>query len=662
MSYTKNFCGVLVLLVAGSACAGAAEPAAQPEAAPDSDARLTLLRQLAERVQVATSDGGKLQPVKILPELLYRYSEESRTCPDAVVWAWGDGGRPKALLTLSCQFTPRSKDLRYEFDSLSDKPLVCTIDGQERWRPHGPATGMKIVPGAPAPAEDKAGRMRQIEAILARLQATEVTGRPAARPAAPAPAAAYAYGAPAAEAGDGPAPKDKTSDLAWTAKPVYSYSDAKEGITDGAIFFAGIGKDPEVMLVLEAQRREKTPPGWYFGFNRIALAELHVRLDKNECWKSPRGNSSWDKPYHTFTVSMPGNGDAAKRLQALLQTTVQRSVGRETRYVVPSGDATALVAYIAGLSRYKPEDPVDVVEHGKKFRRALDEAARAILKQEKDPQSDACEVARYILLANRVYRFASAEVKEQRHIVADVNDYLDDQFKKGNAQTAIILAGLAAKAIQQTGQWDWAIKTYTSFAARGKKSDDEAIVRWAATMTEAATDLRNMSEDAPKPSAKEILPSGKLATIDLSKKANRETTDWENGSFQGNGLAELALGDQVLGGVKFRITEKKLQLRGAGKPAAPAKIEGIAVAQKVHRLYFLQATEASVGGTAEGTLLAEFKMHYADGSAASMPVAFGLDVREWWFDRDRETREWRCRAAAWCGRAPIRRRQKETVR
>ncbi len=141
MTYTKKFCGVLVLLVASSAFAGADEPAGQPKAPPDSDVRLRLLRQFGERVQVARSDGGKLQPVKILPEPLYRYSEKSRNCPDAVVWAWSDGGRPKALLTLSCQFGPKSNDLRYEFDSLSDKPLVCTIDGQERWRPHWSGNG-----------------------------------------------------------------------------------------------------------------------------------------------------------------------------------------------------------------------------------------------------------------------------------------------------------------------------------------------------------------------------------------------------------------------------------------------------------------------------------------------------------------------------------------
>jgi len=53
------------------------------------------------------------------------------------------------------------------------------------------------------------------------------------------------------------------------------------------------------------------------------------------------------------------------------------------------------------------------------------------------------------------------------------------------------------------------------------------------------------------------------------------------------------------------------------------------------------------GTVADGTLLAEYKVHYADGSKASMPVAFGLDVRDW-FDRDQGMPVTRGRVA-WTG-------------
>ncbi len=127
---------------------------------------------------------------------------------------------------------------------------------------------------------------------------------------------------------------------------------------------------------------------------------------------------------------MQGNDELAARLQAV----VQRSVDRETRYVVPAGDVKALTKYIQGLSGYQPVDPVDVGEHRKKFRRALEEAAQRILELEKDRESEAYEAARYIVLANRVYWFAGFVSPQQRQIVTDVKDYLDDQLKKGNAQ------------------------------------------------------------------------------------------------------------------------------------------------------------------------------------------------------------------------------------
>jgi hypothetical protein len=279
VAFAKNvICGVLVWLAFCSPLAIAADPVEKTaeEQKPDPvqkaredkklATRLKLFRQLAEKVQVSVEVDGKRTPVKMLPESLYRYREETRHYADAVVWAWGDGGRPKALLTLACFMTPSSRNLTYEFDSLATKPLVCTIDGEERWSPRGPGMEMKVLSGAPTPADDKAARERQIDGLLARLKATELYEEDEVADHSPEP---------------------KTFDLPWT-KPVYRYSDADSGIIDGAICFACIETNPEVVLVLEAQRRKNSPPAWHYGFNRVAYAELHVCFDEKEIWTGPR--------------------------------------------------------------------------------------------------------------------------------------------------------------------------------------------------------------------------------------------------------------------------------------------------------------------------------------------------------------------------------------
>jgi hypothetical protein len=320
-------------------------------------------------------------------------------------------------------------------------------------------------------------------------------------------------------------------------------------------------------------------------------------------------------------------------LNALLQKVAQRSAGRETRYVVPDGDLKALTEYLTSLSQYRPEDPVDVVEYRKKFRLALQETAERILKLETDKKSEAYEAARFIILANRIYWFASAVPWQQRQVIADVKTYLDEQIKAANARMATNLAERAVKAIQKTGQWEWAIETCESFAAHGKKSNDPEVAQWAESMSDNAGRLRALSKDAPKPPTVEIALKGKLTPIDLAKKLNCGSTDWSRGSFHGNGLAELPKGDKEFCGVKFRIAERLMQLGYSYEDVitAPRAIEGISVDRKLRRLYFLQATKyATWAHVADGTRVAAYKVHYADGSEASIPVVFGQDVRDWW--------------------------------
>jgi hypothetical protein len=280
MAYARDLLhGALVLTVVYSSLASAAEPANKPNEDAKGAVRLNLLHQLAEEVQVSINSGDKLQPIKMLPEPLYRYSQQSRFYPDAVVWGWLDHGRPKALLTLACQVETNSTQLIYEFNSLSANPLFCTIDGQDRWAPRGPGVTMKTLPGAPAPVDDKEGRLRQINALLAGLKATEII----------------------IESG-----QQKTLDLAWATKPIYRYSDPTEGIVDGALCFACIETNPEVLIVLEAQRRPNSPPSWYCGFNRITYAELHVRRDDKDIWTAPPlQGTSFGGSYHLIPVTLP---------------------------------------------------------------------------------------------------------------------------------------------------------------------------------------------------------------------------------------------------------------------------------------------------------------------------------------------------------------------
>ncbi|MGO8747633.1 MAG: hypothetical protein ACLQNE_16805 [Thermoguttaceae bacterium] len=123
------------------------------------------------------------------------------------------------------------------------------------------------------------------------------------------------------------------------------------------------------------------------------------------------------------------------------------------------------------------------------------------------------------------------------------------------------------------------------------------------------------------------LPKGRLTPLDFQAKANRKTEDLSPSSgFEGNGLAELGLGDKTLDEVRFRIAPKLIQLAGGQEFAVPKTVEGIPVQRAVQRLYVLHATQWNAG---EGTVAGRYTFHYEDGSTASMPIVVGQDVRDW---------------------------------
>ncbi|MGO9112897.1 MAG: hypothetical protein ACLP9L_26995 [Thermoguttaceae bacterium] len=257
--------------------------AADPPAAQEDKqwaVRLGLFKRIAEQVDVAIDEGAKPVPVKMMAEPLYRYAQKSRSTPDAIVWGWTDGGRPAAIVTLACTMDANLHMMTYELDRLSAKPLTCTIDGKESWVPHGSGIEMATFPKAAAPADDAPARLKQVDKLLSRLKGSEVYNNV-------------------------PPGQPPQADLAWLPQPIHRYCDAKQGIIDGFLCFSCIDTNPEVVLVLEAQRRKNSAPEWRYGFNRIAFAELHVFLDDKEIWTAPHlsGTSSEDA-YHLIAVGL----------------------------------------------------------------------------------------------------------------------------------------------------------------------------------------------------------------------------------------------------------------------------------------------------------------------------------------------------------------------
>ncbi len=303
------------------------------------------------------------------------------------------------------------------------------------------------------------------------------------------------------------------------------------------------------------------------------------------------------------------------------------------RYTVPEGDAADLAQFIGRLSQFKPGTVEEDIQHRSKSARAIRQAAERIVKLEEDRESEVRQVAEFVLLTGRIRAVAQAVPQERRKTVADVKAYVAEKVEAGRAQVAASVAKLLGQTLERASQWELAVEACRGLSEVLANSEDQAAAAQARAMEADARRLEALAESFRRVGPEiDIPPKGRLLPLDLEPKFNRNSNDFSgSGAFEGNGLAELPKGEQTLCGVLFKIGEGVVQLASTNAPGQPEKAEGIPVDRKIARLFVLHATQwGSPNSVEDGTAIGQYKVHYEDGSTASMPIVFGEDVRDWW--------------------------------
>jgi hypothetical protein len=149
-----------------------------------------------------------------------------------------------------------------------------------------------------------------------------------------------------------------------------------------------------------------------------------------------------------------------------------------------------------------------------------------------------------------------------------------------------------------------------------------------------------------------------ITYLDLQPKANTKLTEPLQGGRPANTLADLPRGERKLGGVKFKIGERLIQLEGPGTKF-PTKVEGIKVGRKFAKLSILHAAGQCLA-VKDGAVIGKYVVHYRDGSKAAIEIVYGKDVRDWWelSDARKVTRA----KVAWEGDNPVRKETRTKVR
>jgi hypothetical protein len=267
-----HFAGVAAVIVVVFGVHQSTAQDAPTPARKDSDraTRFNEMKQIAGSFHMAISDGGTRTPTKMVQEPLYRWSDPTRDFSDGTLWFWKSSGRPIAVVAV--ELYPQNKAFgtvwALEFTSLATGPIDVEggehfdtryadlhpprVDGSLRWAPQKGGVEFREIPQAPLPATTEAERLRQMKDLVKRLSAREFF-------------------------------QAQSYTLRLVSHPIDRYAEAATGLMDGAIFIYANGTNPEVLLLIEARRREGLL-NWSYAAAPLARASVTLSLDQEDVW------------------------------------------------------------------------------------------------------------------------------------------------------------------------------------------------------------------------------------------------------------------------------------------------------------------------------------------------------------------------------------------
>lgn len=273
MTLTRNLLLLLTLIVYPSmACQRDSTAAEDAEAARAAEAQ-ALTTAEAKKWDFRSKGGA---PLKLAPQSVLRWSNPIAGELYGNVFVWTSQGRPDVIGSVYKWYAPFTH-MSAEFHSLSRGTIVGKRDGRSMWSPSRAGVDFREVPGARVPARADAQRLREMRSIAEGFSA-EMNDRE--RP-------------------------DQVYQLRLLPRPIYRYKSPDQDIVDGAIFAFVNVTDPQVWLLVEAQRSgEKL--GWQYALAQMDCVEMRVSREGRAIWKTPQMAPPWSNvkdrsaPYTVF--------------------------------------------------------------------------------------------------------------------------------------------------------------------------------------------------------------------------------------------------------------------------------------------------------------------------------------------------------------------------
>jgi hypothetical protein len=253
MSARRSCWAVLVVLLVASLVLADEKDAATEKERAEHQARM---KELAESFRVLANPRRADSVVKLSEKPVLRYADDTRQTIESWLWVLSRGGRPDAMLAIEyypdIEGSPR---WLYEIASLATRPIAAERGDDFRWVGKGPGIEFRRLDDAAAVADKPVRRLAQMKELRDRFTAYEkanIEGRIELRP---------------------------------LTAPLHRYVDAEQNVVDGAIFAFCSGTNPEVLLVLEAQKKEDGAAAWHYALVHLTGEAATAQLDGKQIWE-----------------------------------------------------------------------------------------------------------------------------------------------------------------------------------------------------------------------------------------------------------------------------------------------------------------------------------------------------------------------------------------
>lgn len=254
------------------------EPEADDQATPDytvdkekwGEAYLTVAKQFQ-----LTSEGHP--KIQLVPRSLLHWNNPVRVGrTEGDFYVWTDGNQPVMVGTVFSYDAPASqhaiRSVAFELHTLSDSAIQVKRQGSTLWTAPADALEAIELSELPAPKEKPFQRLREMREIARDLVATTTL-------------------------------RNTEQPLRLLPNPIYRYeladqAETESGLIDGAVFAMVTGTDPELLVFIEARRKQAGESVWQITPARFTNLPITLRFDGKVLWdNSPSAKRASYRPY-----------------------------------------------------------------------------------------------------------------------------------------------------------------------------------------------------------------------------------------------------------------------------------------------------------------------------------------------------------------------------